>query len=150
MPYLVVALVDHALTLALFVAQKSFAPGSSERQLLMKALEEMRSQVPQVPIVVNGEKIYAGKKQKQVIGCDHQHALCEYFEADEATVKKVSSQSASLFLSLPLPLSHSPSLSLAHCPDVCLLWMFICVIHHWVGSHWACVVVLLTAIGMLL
>jgi 1-pyrroline-5-carboxylate dehydrogenase len=57
---------------------------------LKAALVEMRSQCPDIPIVINGEEIRTGKVEKQLIGCDHKKSLCTYHEADTALLDKVN------------------------------------------------------------
>ncbi|KAJ8663422.1 1-pyrroline-5-carboxylate dehydrogenase [Lichtheimia ornata] len=66
----------------------NYAPGSPERQKLEAALEEMRAQGPyEVPVVINGEKIYTGKTNKQLNPSD-KSVLCTYHEADAALTQK--------------------------------------------------------------
>ncbi|ORZ02693.1 1-pyrroline-5-carboxylate dehydrogenase [Syncephalastrum racemosum] len=68
---------------------KQYLPGSEERQKLQQALKEMRSQGTQeVPIVINGEKIFTGKKQKQLNPSEHKMTVCEYHEADASLIQK--------------------------------------------------------------
>ncbi|KAG9011830.1 1-pyrroline-5-carboxylate dehydrogenase [Tulasnella sp. JGI-2019a] len=68
---------------------RNYASGSAERKGLEAALAEMKSQMPfQVPIIVNGKPVKTGKTGKQPVPSDHARHLCEYQEADEATVAK--------------------------------------------------------------
>ncbi|KAI9320891.1 1-pyrroline-5-carboxylate dehydrogenase [Dichotomocladium elegans] len=67
----------------------SYAPGSAERQKLQEALKEMRAQKPvEVPVVINGEKIYTGKVAEQRNPSEHKTIVCRYHEADAALTKK--------------------------------------------------------------
>ncbi|KAI9495772.1 1-pyrroline-5-carboxylate dehydrogenase [Zychaea mexicana] len=67
----------------------SYAPGSVERQKLQAAIEEMRAQVPfEVPVVINGEKIYTGKTSQQLNPSEHKSVLCTYHEGDAALTQK--------------------------------------------------------------
>ncbi|KAI8983117.1 1-pyrroline-5-carboxylate dehydrogenase [Pilobolus umbonatus] len=69
---------------------KSYAPRSEERMKLEAALLEMRSMgAVDVPIVINGEKIYKGVKKQQINPSEHKKTVCNYYEADESLVKKV-------------------------------------------------------------
>ncbi|KAG8863803.1 1-pyrroline-5-carboxylate dehydrogenase [Tulasnella sp. 330] len=66
---------------------RHYASGSAERKGLEAALAEMKSQMPfQVPIVINGKPVKTGKTGKQTVPSDHAKHLCEYQEADDATV----------------------------------------------------------------
>ncbi|KAL0950275.1 hypothetical protein HGRIS_010255 [Hohenbuehelia grisea] len=66
---------------------RSFAPGSEERQALEAALAQMQQELPfEVPCIVNGKEVKTGKLAKQPIPADHARHLCEYHEADAATV----------------------------------------------------------------
>lgn len=47
----------------------------------------MRTQVPEVPCIVNGQVVATGKILSQEIGCDHQKTLCKYHEATPDVVK---------------------------------------------------------------
>ncbi|MEA3362985.1 MAG: L-glutamate gamma-semialdehyde dehydrogenase [Thermodesulfobacteriota bacterium] len=50
----------------------SYAPGTSERQKLKDALEELKSKQTEVPLVIGGKDIYTGDTAK--IACPHDHA----------------------------------------------------------------------------
>lgn len=66
---------------------KGYAPGSPERRALEAALVEMEQQLPfEIPCIVNGQEIRAGKLAKQPIPSDHARHLCSYHEADTTTV----------------------------------------------------------------
>ncbi|KAI5114655.1 hypothetical protein M0805_008120, partial [Coniferiporia weirii] len=65
----------------------SYAPGTSERLALEAALKQMEQELPfEVPCIVNGKPVKTGKLAKQPIPAAHARHLCEYHEADTATV----------------------------------------------------------------
>ncbi|KAG2219927.1 hypothetical protein INT45_010441 [Circinella minor] len=67
----------------------SYAPSSVERQKLQAAVEEMRAQAPfEVPVVINGERIFTGKTEKQVNPSEHKQVLCTFHQADAALTQK--------------------------------------------------------------
>jgi len=66
----------------------NYAPGSPERAALKAALAEMRSQCPEIPVVINGQHFKTGRLEKQVVGCEHRKVLCTYHEADSALLTK--------------------------------------------------------------
>eukprot|EP00475_Leptophrys_vorax_P002928 TRINITY_DN1166_c0_g1_i1.p1 TRINITY_DN1166_c0_g1~~TRINITY_DN1166_c0_g1_i1.p1 ORF type:complete len:576 (-),score=155.38 TRINITY_DN1166_c0_g1_i1:36-1763(-) len=65
-----------------------YAPGSVERKAVVRAIEEMRQQCPEIPCIVDGEPIYTGKVSKHVMPSMHSHSLCTFHEVDSATAKK--------------------------------------------------------------
>ncbi|CAO3618522.1 unnamed protein product [Mucor fragilis] len=67
----------------------NYAPGSAERVKLEAAVNEMIAQGTQeVPIVINGEKIYSGKVAEQLNPSDHKSVVAKYHEADAALTQK--------------------------------------------------------------
>ncbi|KAI8143655.1 1-pyrroline-5-carboxylate dehydrogenase [Fennellomyces sp. T-0311] len=68
---------------------KNYAPGSTERKLLEEALTAMRAEGPlEVPVVINGEKIYTGNTAEQFNPSEHKKAVCKFHEADATLIKK--------------------------------------------------------------
>ncbi|KAI7847336.1 1-pyrroline-5-carboxylate dehydrogenase [Circinella umbellata] len=68
---------------------KNYAPGSIERQKLKEAIDSMRAELPlEVPVVINGEKIFTGTTAKQFNPSDHAKVVCNYHEADASLIKK--------------------------------------------------------------
>ncbi|KAG6831982.1 hypothetical protein H0H87_003126 [Tephrocybe sp. NHM501043] len=66
---------------------RSYAPGSADRKALEAEITEMEQQLPfRVPCIINGKEVKTGKIAKQPMPHDHARHLCEYYEADEATV----------------------------------------------------------------
>jgi 1-pyrroline-5-carboxylate dehydrogenase len=61
----------------------SYLLGSSERQSLQSTLQEMASQIVDIPCIINGKEIRTGNKQNQVMPHDHQHILAHYHLAGE-------------------------------------------------------------------
>jgi 1-pyrroline-5-carboxylate dehydrogenase len=53
----------------------SYAPGTKERALLKKALEDARSKKLDIPMYIGGEEVYTENKVKLVPPHDHQHVL---------------------------------------------------------------------------
>lgn len=71
------------------VYQLAYEPGSEERKLLIAALEEMESTTTEIPSIINGERIYSGRKSVQANPWKrHGIPLAEYHEADEETIEK--------------------------------------------------------------
>jgi 1-pyrroline-5-carboxylate dehydrogenase len=66
----------------------SYAPGSKERHLLKKALEEMRSKVVDIPMFIGGQEIRTGNKKKVSPPHDHQHVLGYFHEGDKSHVEQ--------------------------------------------------------------
>ncbi|KAI7870407.1 1-pyrroline-5-carboxylate dehydrogenase [Spinellus fusiger] len=74
----------------------NYAPGSVERVKLESAVKAMLEQeVPEIPVIINGEKIYTGKKAIQVNPSEHKKAVCTYHEADAALTRKAIEGAAS-------------------------------------------------------
>ncbi|KAG6919770.1 hypothetical protein DXG01_001609 [Tephrocybe rancida] len=66
---------------------RSYALGSPDRKALEAAISQMEQELPfEVPCIVNGKEVKTGKIAKQPMPHDHARHLCEYHEADEATV----------------------------------------------------------------
>lgn len=62
----------------------SYAPGSKERQLLKKALEEGRSKELDIPMYIGSEEVRTGNKVRLSPPHDHKHTL-GYFHAGDKT-----------------------------------------------------------------
>ncbi|KAL0091067.1 1-pyrroline-5-carboxylate dehydrogenase [Phycomyces blakesleeanus] len=70
-------------------AMLNYAPGSPERAKIEHALKEMIANGPvEIPVVINGEKIFTKKIATQVNPSDHKKIVCKYHEADAALTKK--------------------------------------------------------------
>lgn len=66
----------------------TYAPGTKERQLLKKALEEARSKQLDIPMYIGGEEVRTGKKIKLSPPHDHQHILGYFHEGDRGHVEQ--------------------------------------------------------------
>src|SRR5450432_2355958 len=66
----------------------SYAPGSSERKALKKAIEEARSKVLDVPMYIGAEEVRSGNKKPLSPPHDHQHVLGHYHAGDKSHVKQ--------------------------------------------------------------
>lgn len=66
----------------------NYAPGSKERTLLKRALEEARSQVLDIPMYIGEEEVRSGKKIKLSPPHDHHHVLGYYHEGDKSHVEQ--------------------------------------------------------------
>ena len=64
----------------------NYAPGSAERKALKAKLQEMRSQVIDVPMYIGGEAIHTNKKGDLRPPHDHQHLLGTYSIGDGSHV----------------------------------------------------------------
>ena len=54
---------------------RSYAPGSPERKAIKAKLKEMRRQVIDIPLLIDGEEVHTDKKRDAVIPHDHAHVL---------------------------------------------------------------------------
>jgi 1-pyrroline-5-carboxylate dehydrogenase len=66
----------------------SYAPGSKERQLLKKALEEGRSKELDIPMYIGSEEVRTGKKARLSPPHDHKHTLGYYHEGGKEHVEQ--------------------------------------------------------------
>jgi 1-pyrroline-5-carboxylate dehydrogenase len=66
----------------------TYAPGTKERQLLKKALEDARSKQLNIPMYIGGEEVRTGKKVKLSPPHDHQHTLGYFHEGDRGHVEQ--------------------------------------------------------------
>ena len=65
----------------------SYLPGSRERILLEKELEEQRKNPVEIPLIIDGKEIRTGKTGTVVMPTDHRHVLATYHMATEKEVK---------------------------------------------------------------
>ena len=66
----------------------NYSPGSKERKLLKKALEEARSKVLDIPMYIGGEEVRSGNKKQVNPPHDHKHVLAYYHEGDRTHVEQ--------------------------------------------------------------
>jgi 1-pyrroline-5-carboxylate dehydrogenase len=64
----------------------SYLPGSRERILIEKELEEQFSTTVNIPLIIGGKEIATGKTGKVVMPTDHRHVLATYQIATEKEV----------------------------------------------------------------
>lgn len=67
---------------------KGYAPGSVEREEVLKAFKTLYSQTVDIPLYIGKEEIRTGKTKNLFPPFDHQHHLGVYHEADEVLVQK--------------------------------------------------------------
>ena len=65
---------------------KSYAPGSTERELLAEELRKQYNQCLDIPIIVNGKEIRTNDTEKVVMPTEHSHVLAVYHKADKKIV----------------------------------------------------------------
>lgn len=61
----------------------SYAPGSKERALLRKAIDEARAQVLDIPMYIGGEEVRSGNLKKLSPPHDHKHLLGNFHQGDK-------------------------------------------------------------------
>ncbi len=66
---------------------KSYAPGTKEREELMKELDRQSSKKVEIPLIIGGKEVKTGDLGKVVMPHNHQHVLAEYHKAGEKEVK---------------------------------------------------------------
>ncbi len=64
----------------------NYAPGSSERDLLKAAIDEITNKKVEIPLIIGGKEVRTGKMGKVVMPHDHQHVLGEYHQAGEKEI----------------------------------------------------------------
>ena len=67
---------------------RHYAPGSPEAVSLKAACEKVRSEVVDIPCVVNGKEIFTGDVAEQVICSDHQHVIARYHKATPEVIQE--------------------------------------------------------------
>ncbi|HSH52883.1 MAG TPA: hypothetical protein VK982_14250, partial [Bacteroidales bacterium] len=61
----------------------AYKKGSPERESLVKAIEDARSETVDIPMIINGKEVTTDKKIKIHPPHDHQHLLGYYNRGDE-------------------------------------------------------------------
>jgi 1-pyrroline-5-carboxylate dehydrogenase len=64
----------------------SYSPGSIERKELHDAIRQARAEVVEIPMIINGKEVTAGKKIKVSPPHDIQHTLGHYYEGGKEQV----------------------------------------------------------------
>ncbi|NSW46122.1 MAG: L-glutamate gamma-semialdehyde dehydrogenase [Bacteroidales bacterium] len=65
----------------------NYAEGSKERALLIEALNKVKNEVVEIPLIIGGKEIYSGQKGKVVMPHNHRHVLAEYHMAQPEHVQ---------------------------------------------------------------
>lgn len=65
-----------------------YGPGSPEKAELKQKLEEMASQVVDIPLIIGGEEIRTGNTSQVVMPHDHGHVLANYHKAGPDEIQK--------------------------------------------------------------
>jgi 1-pyrroline-5-carboxylate dehydrogenase len=65
----------------------TYEPGSMERELLIKELNDQYSKVIDIPLIIGGKEIRTGKTGKVVMPSEHGHILATYHMAGEKEVE---------------------------------------------------------------
>jgi len=67
---------------------RDYIPGSDDHKALQEALEQLKSQKPEIPMVINGEDVTTGTKLEITSPHNHKQVLGYYYQGDENDVKK--------------------------------------------------------------
>jgi 1-pyrroline-5-carboxylate dehydrogenase len=66
---------------------RSYAPGSRDKEILKKRMEELKSETLDIPIIIGGKEIRTGNTDKCVIPHKHSHVLATYHKAGKEEVE---------------------------------------------------------------
>ena len=66
---------------------KTYAPGTSDKAALKKALLQLSAEEWDIPLVIGGQEIRTGQTDKVVMPHDHRHVLATYHKAGEKEVQ---------------------------------------------------------------
>jgi 1-pyrroline-5-carboxylate dehydrogenase len=66
----------------------SYAPGSKERAVLKRALEDARSKVQDIPMYIGGDEVRTGNTRPLTPPHDHKHLLANFHEGDATHVEQ--------------------------------------------------------------
>ena len=66
----------------------SYAPGSKERTVLKRALEDARSKVLDIPMYIGGDEVRTGNTRPLTPPHDHKHLLANFHEGDATHVEQ--------------------------------------------------------------
>ncbi|PRY10364.1 delta-1-pyrroline-5-carboxylate dehydrogenase [Pontibacter ummariensis] len=67
---------------------KSYAPGSPEKEELLRTYRELKSKELDVPMYIGGDRVYTDNKQPMLQPHDHQHILGHFNEGDASHVEQ--------------------------------------------------------------
>lgn len=64
-----------------------YAPGSHQRTLLKKALEQLSKESLEIPVIINGQEFRTGQTGQVVMPHDHKKVMAIYHKAGQAEIK---------------------------------------------------------------
>jgi 1-pyrroline-5-carboxylate dehydrogenase len=67
---------------------KSYAPGTEERKLLQRTLDELKSKHTDIPMIIGGQAVMTGNRKEIRAPHDHRQLLGTYHEGDKTHVRK--------------------------------------------------------------
>ncbi|MPL98166.1 1-pyrroline-5-carboxylate dehydrogenase 1 [bioreactor metagenome] len=71
-----------------------FAPGTPEKRSLKAALAKVRSEVPEIPLIIGGREYGSEEKGRVVMPHDHGHVLATHCKASPADVERAVKEAA--------------------------------------------------------
>ena len=63
-----------------------YAPGCEERKVLSQTLDELTSEVQDIPLIIGGKEVRTGNTGTVVMPHNHQHVLANYHQASPKEV----------------------------------------------------------------
>lgn len=91
----------------------SYAPGSKERELLQRAIADLRAKEIDVPMYIGGEKVTTGDRRRMSPPHDHKHTLGHFHYGNATHVKQaIDSALAARKKWAALPFEHRASIFL--------------------------------------
>lgn len=66
---------------------KSYKPGSTEREALIKELDKQANEVVEIPLIIDGKEVRTGDMGEVVMPHDHHHVIARYHKVGEKEVK---------------------------------------------------------------
>jgi 1-pyrroline-5-carboxylate dehydrogenase len=67
---------------------RSYAPGTADRELLRKAISDLRSKEIEIPMYIGGKEVYSGNKVRIAPPHDHKHTLGYFHKSDAKHVEQ--------------------------------------------------------------
>ncbi len=71
-----------------------YAPGTPEKRSLKAALAKVRSEVPEIPLIIGGREYGSEEKGRVVMPHDHGHVLATHCKASPADVERAVKEAA--------------------------------------------------------
>jgi len=66
----------------------SYAPGTPERTLLERTLKQVGAEKVEIPVIINGEKVFTGRTSPCIEPHNHSHVIAEYHKCGTEDVRK--------------------------------------------------------------